>query len=130
MLSALIGEVQVADSILQPMKEGETAASPGMKYKHYAPNAEVVIVLGTPEQAARKINSLVREAEAEGKRCEIAATEQTKLTIRGRSMMSSATETNRSHSAQTCNPPSGRWTSTRTLFLPRESKQRTKVLLT
>jgi L-threonylcarbamoyladenylate synthase len=84
MLSALIGEAQVADSILQPMKEGETAASPGMKYKHYAPNAEVVIVLGTPEQAARKINSLVREAEAEGKRCEIAATEQTKLYYKGK----------------------------------------------
>ena len=84
MLSALIGEVKVADSILTPMREGEVAASPGMKYKHYAPNAEVIVVLGSPEQAARKINALVREAEQEDKICEIAATEQTKSFYKGK----------------------------------------------
>ena len=78
MLAALIGEVRVSESILNPMKAGEVAASPGMKYQHYAPNAEVVVVLGTPEQAAKRINTLFREAEAEGKSVEIAATKQTK----------------------------------------------------
>ena len=78
MLAALIGEVRVSGSILNPMKEGEVAASPGMKYQHYAPAAEVIVVLGKPEQAARRINALYREAEAEGKRVEIAATEQTR----------------------------------------------------
>lgn len=84
MLEAVIGEVKVADSILKPMREGEVAASPGMKYKHYAPNAEVVVVLGPPERAARRINALVREAEAAGKSCEIAATEQTKAYYKGK----------------------------------------------
>ena len=84
MLAALIGEVRVNESILSPMREGETAASPGMKYKHYAPNAEVIVVVGSPEQTARRINELVRAAEAEGKTCEIAATEQTKQFYRGR----------------------------------------------
>ncbi len=83
MLSALIGEVHVSTSILHPMKEGETAASPGMKYQHYAPSAEVVVVRGTPEQAARRINALYREAETEGKRVEIAATEQTRHFYKG-----------------------------------------------
>lgn len=78
MLAALIGEVRVSESILKPMKNGEVAASPGMKYQHYAPNAEVVVVIGTPEQTARRIGSLYREAENEGKSVEIAATEQTK----------------------------------------------------
>jgi L-threonylcarbamoyladenylate synthase len=78
MLAAVIGEVRVIDSILNPMKAGEIAASPGMKYQHYAPNAEVVVVLGTPEQAAKRINALYREAEAEGKSVEIAATKQTR----------------------------------------------------
>ena len=78
MLAALIGEVRVSESILNPLKAGEVAASPGMKYQHYAPNAEVVVVLGTPEQAAKRINALYREAEAEGKSVEIAATKQTK----------------------------------------------------
>ena len=84
MLAALIGEVRVADSILTPMKDGEIAASPGMRYQHYAPNAEVVVILGTPERAAKRINALYREAEAEGKTPEIAATEQTKSFYRGK----------------------------------------------
>lgn len=84
MLEAVIGGVAVAKSVLEPMKEDEIAVSPGMKYKHYAPNAEVVVVLGSPERAAKRINALVREAEAEGKTCEIAATEQTKRFYKGR----------------------------------------------
>ena len=84
MLSSLIGEVQLSRSILQPLGEGETAASPGMKYQHYAPNAEVIAVIGSPEQAAKRINALYREAEAEGKTPEIAATEQTRSFYKGR----------------------------------------------
>lgn len=84
MLSALIGEVHVSESILKPMKDGEIAASPGMKYQHYAPNAAVVVVLGSPEQAAKRINMLYREAEAQGKIPEIAATEQTRSFFRGK----------------------------------------------
>ena len=84
MLASLIGEVRVSGSILTPMKEGEVAASPGMKYQHYAPNAEVVVVQGTPEQAAKRINALYREAEAQGRTAEIASTEQTKQFYKGK----------------------------------------------
>ena len=44
MLEEAIGEVEVADAVLHGMRENEAAASPGMKYKHYAPKARVVIV--------------------------------------------------------------------------------------
>jgi peptide chain release factor 2/tRNA threonylcarbamoyl adenosine modification protein (Sua5/YciO/YrdC/YwlC family) len=44
MLEGVIGEVEVANAVLHGMKDNETAASPGMKYKHYAPKARVVIV--------------------------------------------------------------------------------------
>ena len=84
MLAAVIGEVRVADSILKPMKQGEIAASPGMKYQHYSPNADVIVILGTPEAAARKIIDLYRAAEAEGKIPEIAATEETRQYYKGR----------------------------------------------
>ena len=84
MLAALIGEVHISASILNPMKAGEIAASPGMKYQHYAPSADVIIVQGNPEQTAKRINALYREAEAEGRSVEIAATEQTKLFYRGK----------------------------------------------
>ena len=78
MLSALLGDVRVADAVLSPLGENETAASPGMKYKHYAPDAEVVVVTGSPRKAAERINELYVVAEMEGKRPEIVATEETK----------------------------------------------------
>ena len=37
MLEAEIGPIAVAPAVLEKMADGETAASPGMKYKHYAP---------------------------------------------------------------------------------------------
>ncbi len=39
--------VAISDAILNRLKDGEKAASPGMKYKHYAPKADVTIVNGT-----------------------------------------------------------------------------------
>ena len=45
-LKDVLGEVDVADSILKPMKEGDVAPSPGMMYKHYSPNAKLTVVRG------------------------------------------------------------------------------------
>ncbi len=84
MLASLIGEILVSNSVLSPMKDGETAASPGMKYMHYAPDAKVIVISGAPEEAAKRINALYRAAEAEGKTPEIAATKQTSRFYRGR----------------------------------------------
>ena len=38
--------VLISSAILESVKEGESVLSPGMKYKHYAPTAEVIIVDG------------------------------------------------------------------------------------
>lgn len=84
MLEAQIGPVRVSTAVMSPLKEGETAASPGMKYKHYAPNAEVIVVTGRPEAAAHRISRLYGEYERAGKTCEIAATEQTKRFYNGK----------------------------------------------
>ena len=45
-----IGEVNVDDAVLHELKNGETASSPGMKYKHYAPKADITILKGSLEQ--------------------------------------------------------------------------------
>lgn len=45
-----IGEIKIADAVLHDLKEGETAASPGMKYKHYAPKANITILKGSLEK--------------------------------------------------------------------------------
>ncbi len=46
MLSAVAGDVDVDDAVLAPLREGAAVSSPGMKYKHYAPSARVILVRG------------------------------------------------------------------------------------
>lgn len=84
MLAAVVGEVRQAPSLLSPLREGEVAASPGMKYRHYAPNAEVIVVSGEPRAVAGKICEIYVEQILQEKNCEIAATEQTKHFYNGK----------------------------------------------
>ncbi len=49
-ISDLIGEVKIADAVLNELKDGEQAESPGMKYKHYAPKADITIVKGSLDE--------------------------------------------------------------------------------
>lgn len=74
MLAAILGEVALAPSILAPLAQGEKAASPGMKYKHYAPNAQVMVVVGEAEAAAKRLSTLYDELTGQGRRVSIAAT--------------------------------------------------------
>ena len=48
-------KVNVADAVTASLKEGEQAISPGMKYKHYAPIAPLILLDGTKEQIAEYI---------------------------------------------------------------------------
>ena len=43
-------EVEVSKAILEKLPEGAVVRSPGMKYKHYAPKADVTLLNGTFEQ--------------------------------------------------------------------------------
>lgn len=43
-MTELIGEIVVDDAVLNKLQEGKTASSPGMKYKHYAPSADITII--------------------------------------------------------------------------------------
>ena len=45
-LEAVLGEIQISPAVFAKLKEGEKAESPGMKYKHYAPAAQVTIIKG------------------------------------------------------------------------------------
>ena len=47
---ALGEEVEVSKAILEKLPEGAVVRSPGMKYKHYAPKADVTLLDGTFEQ--------------------------------------------------------------------------------
>lgn len=57
MIEAVIGRVEVAKAVLEGMKNDEVAESPGMKYKHYAPKAKVIIVDADKETYESFVNS-------------------------------------------------------------------------
>ncbi len=84
MLEAIVGPIKLHKSLLQPLGSGEDAPSPGMKYKHYAPAAEVVVVTGKPERIAKRIAMLYESYTFSGKTCVILATEQTQHFYRGK----------------------------------------------
>lgn len=43
-MTELIGEIIVDDAVLNKLADGKVASSPGMKYKHYAPKADITII--------------------------------------------------------------------------------------
>lgn len=65
MIADIVGEVEVAGSVMRPLKEGETVLSPGMKYKHYAPEGSLVIVKGAAEKVAHAIIDMYDATEGE-----------------------------------------------------------------
>lgn len=56
-LEDVLGEVKVADAVLNPMKQDEKAESPGMKYKHYSPKAELTVVRGNLKEFVSYVSS-------------------------------------------------------------------------
>jgi len=57
MLEDVIGPIEIDDAVTHELADGATAASPGMKYKHYAPRAEVHIVRGSAAAYAAYVNA-------------------------------------------------------------------------
>lgn len=53
--------------------------APGMKYRHYAPKGELIVVEGTKEAVIKKINSLTKEDKNKNFRVGVIATEETKV---------------------------------------------------
>lgn len=56
-LEAVIGPVVIHSAVTDKLKEGQVAASPGMKYKHYAPKAQVILLEGTSQQYVSYVNA-------------------------------------------------------------------------
>ncbi|MDO4648128.1 MAG: L-threonylcarbamoyladenylate synthase [Eubacteriales bacterium] len=78
MLQETLGEVHM-DKGLLPDNSGIRPKAPGMKYRHYAPKADLTIIEGEEEKVVAAIRRLTKEAEASGKKVGIIATEETRL---------------------------------------------------
>lgn len=60
----VLGEVEVDDAVLNPLKNDETASSPGMKYKHYSPDAKITLVKSSFDAFCEYVNSFGDETYA------------------------------------------------------------------
>ncbi len=76
MLEELIGEVAV-DKAFLGVDSGERPKAPGMKYRHYAPKAELSIVEGPMELVIDAVNRMAAGRIAEGKKVGILGTDET-----------------------------------------------------
>ena len=83
MLEEVLGEEVVIDpgilatDTTDPSQAGQKPKAPGMRYKHYAPKADLALVEGDTEKVVAEINRLVKEAQAEGKHVGVIATDET-----------------------------------------------------
>ncbi len=74
-MTALIGEIVVDDAVLNKLEEGAVASSPGMKYKHYAPKADITLIKSNFEDfkalcdGENNITALVFDGEGEKISC-------------------------------------------------------------
>lgn len=67
MLEEVLGEVSI-DPSLSKKEDNIKAKAPGMKYKHYSPNAQVYIVKGGENNVITKMNELSRKNHAENRK--------------------------------------------------------------
>lgn len=62
-LESVLGHVDVDPAVISELEDGVAPASPGMKYKHYSPKAEVYIVEGSLESFKFLIDSESQEGD-------------------------------------------------------------------
>lgn len=73
MLRGALGEVRVDPGL---EKEEEAPRSPGMKYRHYAPQGEMWVVTGEGEEQVDRIQQMADQASRSGKKTGILCTEE------------------------------------------------------
>ena len=76
MLQEVLGDVRMDKGLIKPDSNIRPKA-PGMKYRHYAPKADLAIVEGPTEEVIKAINQFVKEDAANGLQSGIIATEET-----------------------------------------------------
>ena len=75
-LKELLGEVKMDKGLLRA-DASQRPKAPGMKYRHYAPKAELTIVEGSTEYVVAYINQKAKEASKRGRQIGIIGTEET-----------------------------------------------------
>ena len=79
MLQEVLGEEVRMDPGIIASDSTRKPKAPGMKYKHYAPKADLVLVEGETDKVVARINELVREKQQLGQKVGVIATDETFL---------------------------------------------------
>lgn len=87
MLEAVIGTVQTDPGIIAADSTKKPKA-PGMKYRHYAPKANLMLIDGAKCAVVDKINELTDAMHSEGKKVGIIGTDETVASYRGDMVLS------------------------------------------
>lgn len=67
-LEEVAQEVEIDKHVLTRVEQNEVVASPGMKYRHYAPNTKCVMVYSKDEEKMiEEINEIIKQKEQENK---------------------------------------------------------------
>lgn len=78
MFEEVVGEVRIDPAITDGVKAGVVPKAPGMKYKHYAPDADLKIIEGDIDKVVSYINDNTRKLMDEGYKVAIMTTDETK----------------------------------------------------
>ncbi|QUH19111.1 L-threonylcarbamoyladenylate synthase [Alkaliphilus sp. B6464] len=78
MLEEVLGDVSIDPAVENPNEIKEAPKAPGMKYTHYAPKADVIIIQGDLNNTVNKIKDIRLSYEAENKRVGIICTDETR----------------------------------------------------
>ena len=82
MLEDVLGRVET-DRALISEDENIRPKAPGMKYRHYAPKAELFIVEGEEQNVREKMNRLIEENKAAGRKAGVICTDESSSCYHG-----------------------------------------------
>ena len=82
MLEDVLGRVET-DRALISEDENIRPKAPGMKYRHYAPKAELFIVEGEEQSVREKMNRLIEENKAAGRKAGVICTDESSSCYHG-----------------------------------------------
>ena len=83
MLRETLGEVEIDPAILGPLSADVKPKAPGMKYRHYAPQAEMTLVEGDVDRVVEFINQEAKLAQEAGLKVGIICTEESRESYEG-----------------------------------------------
>lgn len=83
MIADVIGQVSTDPAVVSEKPINVKAKAPGMKYKHYAPKADMMIIDGSRENVVNKINEIISENEKKGIRCGVICSNETSSQYKG-----------------------------------------------